>query len=454
MLGGFSLLAGVGQSGSHVRQVVALVGATALAGVAARLPALLLPASVVWLTALGLVRRVVTGLGSSSHLDPLLLVGPFGLALAALAALGSGASANPTRLTRVVTLMTLLILIESVNPIQGDIYTGASSLLFVLVPTFGFWIGRVLDARQLARVLRLVALLGAAVGAYGLLQTFSGFPSWDARWIEQSTQISLNVGGVVRPFASFSSAAEYAEYVAVAIVVWLAFAWRAHRFLLAAVALSLLIPALVLESSRGIVVLVLVAAGVMVGAWSRVPLALAAGLGAVMLVVLGIGLHSYASGPAPGTYSVPQSASATLVSHDVAGLKNPFNSSNSTLDAHWHLILLGIRSSLSNPVGRGTGAVTIAGATFGGTRFGTEADPSNAAVAFGLPGLVLYLALALLAIRTVYETARRRRDAVSIAALGVVVVTALQWMNGGLYSVAFLPWLVFGWCDGEASRHR
>jgi hypothetical protein len=33
------------------------------------------------------------------------------------------------------------------------------------------------------------------------------------------------------------------------------------------------------------------------------------------------------------------------------------------------------------------------------------------------------------------------------AAIAIIVVMSLQWFNGGLYAVAFLPWLLLGWID-------
>ncbi len=69
------------------------------------------------------------------------------------------------------------------------------------------------------------------------------------------------------------------------------------------------------------------------------------------------------------------------------------------------------------------------------------------AVALGLPGLLAYGVILVSGLRLALSTAQRRRDVLSLAALGIVAVTVLQWLNGGLYSVAFLPWLVLGWMD-------
>ena len=73
------------------------------------------------------------------------------------------------------------------------------------------------------------------------------------------------------------------------------------------------------------------------------------------------------------------------------------------------------------------------------------------AVALGLPGLIAYLFVLVLGIRVVYRTACARRDPLALIALGIVTVTFLQWFNGGLYSVAFLPWLAMGWADSVDS---
>ena len=80
---------------------------------------------------------------------------------------------------------------------------------------------------------------------------------------------------------------------------------------------------------------------------------------------------------------------------------------------------------------------------------GTEFDPSNAAVAFGFVGLLLYLIVLWRGLGTVYRLAALRRDPLSIAVLGVAGVTLFQWLNGDLYSVAWLFWLTLGWADQQ-----
>ena len=172
--------------------------------------------------------------------------------------------------------------------------------------------------------------------------------------------VSLNVNGVIRPFASFTSAQEYAAYLAIAIVIWVGAAFRIRYLVLSVLALALLIPALVLESSRGAIVSLVVAIGAMLGARRRLPLPLAACVGVALLAGLAFGLRSY--GPSTSTSSTTSATtSGQLISHDVAGLSDPLNPQTSTVGVHLSLVVNGIKSAFSDPIGRGIGATTIAG---------------------------------------------------------------------------------------------
>ena len=101
-------------------------------------------------------------------------------------------------------------------------------------------------------------------------------------------------------------------------------------------------------------------------------------------------------------------------------------------------------------MGNGVGVITIAADKFGPSdNAATDVDPSNVAVAMGIPGLLTYGVVVLLAMRLAFHRARRTRDFLGLAALGIILVTSLQWLNGGAYAVAPLPWLLLGWLDGR-----
>jgi hypothetical protein len=52
-----------------------------------------------------------------------------------------------------------------------------------------------------------------------------------------------------------------------------------------------------------------------------------------------------------------------------------------------------------------------------------------------------------LGMRMAFQRARRHQDLLSLATLAVVLVTFFQWLNGGNYAIAPLPWLLLGWLD-------
>jgi hypothetical protein len=430
-----------------VRLVLAVSGMCLAFAAALVAPRALLYLLIIWLGVLGLTRRVTSLAFPGGPSDPLLLIEAVAVGALVLTATARGGLRCRSTLAKGALVLSILMLIGALNPAQGGLATGAAGLLFGLVPLGGFWIGRAFcDDRTFAHVLHIVAVFALAAAVYGLRQTFAGFPAWDDAWIRQADYEALHVGSVTRPFGTFSSASEYAAFVAVAIIVWVGFGFRRARAWLAVPAVCLLAVALWFESSRGAIFLVPVALVLMLAARVRRTLVLGlVGAGVVVLLVPMVVTHL---GPAS-----PKGAQAALVEHQVEGLKNPLDSSASTLAIHTSLVVDGLRNALHEPLGLGTGVVTIAGSKFGGETRGTEADPSNAAVALGVPGLLAYLVVLVAGFRNAYALAARRRDACSLAALGLLAVMVLQWLNGGQYSVALLVWLTLGWLD-RASEAR
>jgi hypothetical protein len=434
----------IGRQGS-IRGALVIAVVILLTGLAVSSPTYLLVGLAGWLATLGLSRRLLTGLDPAPSVgDPLLLIGPIAFVVLVVMAWERGAFRNRSALANSVIVFSAIALLGALNPMQGGVATGLSGLLFVLVPTAGFWVGRAHGRRAVTATLALVACLAIPAAVYGLDQTYGGFPSWDARWIQTSDYASLYVGGFVRPFSSFSASAEYAFFLACAAVVWLAFGLRRSRILLAAPILALLVAGIWLSGTRTVIVALLAAIVLMVAA--RRGWKLGAALLAVVAVAVSLPLIIGAIAPA----SSNSTRAAALAQHQLAGLSNPFNQEDSTLLVHAQLVRDGTLSALSTPFGRGTGSVTVAAAKFGGgTAHNTEGDPSNAAVALGLPGLIAFLAILVMGYRRTYGLAGASRDPLSVAALGIITVLTFQWLNGGQYAVAFLPWLAVGWADRQ-----
>ncbi len=424
-----------------IRLALAGVVGLLVVGFGALAPRNLLFALLVWLAALGSLRRIASGLTDTTHADPLLLVAPLALIVLCGAA-APQAFRRRSALANAVLVLSVLLTLGALNPLQGSLAAGLAGLLFVLVPMLAFWVGRGLcDDPTLVGVVRLAAGLGILGAAYGLAQTFVGFPSWDTAWVARSGYAALHVGDTIRPFASFSAASEYGYFCAIAIVAWVGLGLRRSRLIPLAAAVTLLGVAVFYQSSRGVLAVLVFALGLMLGARRRLPLPVSAA-GCVLL----LGLVSLAAARLePSRRS--SDAGAQLATHQLSGLANPFDPASSTVGVHLSLVARGLETGFTQPLGIGVGAVSIAGRRFGGVDGGTEADPSNVAVALGLPGLLAYLAVLVLGFRRAYSRAVHRRDRLSLVALGILAVTLFQWLNGGQYAVAFLPWLVLGWLD-------
>jgi hypothetical protein len=441
----------IGSNAALVAAAVALI--VFLVSVAILAPLPMLYGALVWLVALGFIRRVAYQLGFTYYHDPLLLIGPAAVGMLVLVAARRGAFSDLTALSGTVVALNLLFLAGALNPLQGSPLVGAAGLLFTLIPMLGFWIGRgLVDTRVLSTIVKLTLGLALAVAGYGFYQIFHGFPSWDLSWIQRSNYNALyvfatNQVGTYRSFGTLASAQEFVLLLAIGVVACISYLLcrRGHRVLLLA-AIAFLVVGIVYGSSRGVVVTLGAAVALTVAARRALSLPLAATLGAGLLLLLPVALSPLVPAVSNGS---------PLVAHQIEGLANPLNPQASTLRGHLSLVEDGIRSAVSDPLGQGPGSATLAASRFGSKQGNqTEADPSNVAVALGIPGLLLFVALFALAFRCAYSVAVARSDPVSLAALGILTVTSLQWLNGGLYAVSLITWIALGWSDRAFSRVR
>ncbi len=405
---------------------------------------------VAWLLVLGSVRRIVTGVSPAGATDLLLLVGPLALVSLTVATKPLREHLAPTRLSRAVLVLSVVVFMSAFNPAQGSLLAGVAGLLFTFLPMLAFWIGRSLPDRVLLRLLQLVIVGGVGAAVYGLFQQFVGFPWWDARWAAEAQAdgyLALNVGdGITRAFASFASSQEYAAVLMLGIVLTGVFYARRLPVFLAVG--GLMAVALVVTGSRTPIVLVLMTGGLLVATRMRLPLpfVVAAGAAGFVLVFVGAG-HLAETTATSGT-------AAPFVDRQLEGLANPLDGEKSTATAHYGYFVEGVGAAFTDPIGHGLGVISVAGSKFGGDEKLTEYDPSNMAVAAGLPGLLAYVAVAFFGLRQGYRLARARPGPLSLAAFGVLVVLFTQWMNGGLYAISMLPWLALGWADrhGDATE--
>ncbi|MEI8050355.1 MAG: hypothetical protein WCI12_02845 [Actinomycetes bacterium] len=418
-------------------------------------PSTLLLILLVWSAELGMIRRLTPGGGNIAFSgDPVLIIAPLMVICLVMVASGNGAFRNRSPLASTVLAFNGLAALEVLNPAQGSFLTGIGGLLFMLVPTLAFWVGRSMVDDDLAfQIVWTVAVLGLLAALYGLFQQFVGFPSWDKHWIETRGYGALNIGNrAYRAFGTMSSGQDYAGFLGLSLVAWvcLLFSKKTRVILPLHVAAIVTIGvAIFFESERSIVFLAMMALGAVVAA-SRGAKPASVAFGAVLGVILLVAT----AGAFGGDQGPAQSSHGLLAQHQVSGLASP-TGADSSLQGHFYQTKHGVLAGFTHPLGHGVGSVTLAASRFNAdTNYNTssEYDPGNLGEAFGVAGVLLYALLLLLVAGTAYRVAVRRRDAVGLFVLGAMLVSFLQWFNGDLYATTWIVWLVLGIGDGYLSK--
>jgi hypothetical protein len=396
-----------------------------------------LVATIGFLAALALIRRLLIADAGWESLDPLLLVGPLvAVVLCVRIFLLDRRPIAPDILSKLVVAVLVLTLLQVFNPSGGSLLAGLVGFLFLGMPLLWFFVGRELvDDRLADTIMGFVVGLAVVIGLYGLSQIQIGFQSWDRAWVDLASAngyTSLNVGNQVRAFGTFSSFYEYSLFLGTGLVFAAALVLRGRPQW--GLTIPILAVALFLGSSRAPLILTGLAIASLVALRPRRP-SLAVAIAVVALAA------------AYGSTSVLGSAFSTsdnaLVQHQVSGLTNPLDSSDSTFLIHAELFLNGLEFGLSNPLGVGVGVIGAAAKLNSGVGGSTEVDISNAFVSSGLVGGLLYVVLlAVAALRGIQGWFAGRDTLLGI--LGIMVATAGQWLIGGHYLLCPLTWLLIG----------
>jgi len=404
--------------------------------------------TLLFLPFLALVRRILIPTSGFTSNDPLLLVGPVVvLFLLYRLYVVERRERDPDLMFKLVLALLVVVVIQVFNPLgTGGIIAAASGLLFLGVPLLWFFVGRSLaDERTVKLILYGAILVAGVVGIYGLFQTQLGDPiSWDQQWIDINGYSALSVGrsetgNQLRPFSTFSSNQEYAAFLAVGVTFIAALMF--HRRLGMALVLPLIAVALFLAGGRGSLVLAVLSLVMLAALRTR------ALLPGFVVVVMGVGLaFGLATAFGPRLDRAAGLGGDALVERNVSGIFNPLDPNKSTVIAHWDLIIDGFVTGVTNPAGQGTAATNIAVTLSPGSdKQDSENDIANAFVSLGLAGGLLYVAIIFLVFRGLFSRYVARRDVLSFAAVGLIVVTFGQWLNGGLYALAPLLWFFVGW---------
>ena len=385
-----------------------------------------------------MLRRLLIPAAPWASFDPLLVVGTLVAAVCALrVALGRKPRVSLTRFDRCVVAILVFGVLELVNPLAGGVTAALVGTFVTVGPLLWYFSGRfLLRAGDIARLLRVLPLAACCVGAYGLVQTYVGLPWWDQAWLPVGGYVSLNVGQDLRGFGTFASSSEYGAVLAVGAVTAVALGTWRPKYLLS---LLVIAPALFLSSERSrLIVTVLAILAILAFRYSRgMPsLLLLAAMTATLVgfdVVYGANLRALPAG------------SSSLVTHQINGITSPFDPQQSTLSIHASEVVRGFLDGFTHPFGQGPAGTSDAASLTGAqTGAGTEFDTSNAFVAFGLLGGILFLFMQLGTYSRAVSLALRRRQPEDLAVLGILIATLGTWLLGGLYFLTPLVWVLLG----------
>ncbi|MFY9263989.1 MAG: O-antigen ligase family protein [Solirubrobacterales bacterium] len=403
-------------------------------------------ALLIYLPLVALIRRFLIPYVGWTTNDPLLLVAPAvaGFSMIRLFVVEHRRFAAD-RLSYLVCALLAMVVIASLNPRNGSPAVGLGGLLFMGVPVLWFLIGReYLDRRTTLTVVTMLIPMAVVISGYGFFQSLVGLPSWDLAWVEIADYTALYLErDVTNTFATFASTAEYTLYMGVAIAAAVALALHGRTWTL--IALPAILPAIFLSSSRTGFVFTLIAVAVMVvmrfSSPRRAPWILLACVGAIAF-----GSPAITSALQAGA----QQTGDARVEYQLSGLGDPLNREQSTVMLHWEILVRGVKSGLTDPIGRGSGVTNNAIRRLGpggenAVGQNTEVDISDAFVSMGLFGGLIFLALLVTGIRYAVKVYARDRDGLSLAILGILVVTFGNWLSGGHYAVTPLIWLLLGW---------
>lgn len=447
------------QGPDYARGIIGVLGVAVLTVLAFRSRRLMLTFSLAWLVMLGFTRRLLIPFVGWAQNDPLLLVGPASAALLLLAMRREGA---PRTLLSSVALFHLgWIVVSIANPNEASVIQAAQGSLLFATPFLWFMVGRKLSSSEHDLALRLVLWSAVPVVGLGLWHTFRGLLPFELTWLSVAdvpASLIFVRGFNIRPFATLTSPQEYGVLLSfIGIILWAMVQRRVGPRRWVVTAFVVVTSALLLQGSRGIFALFLLALLVMTLISVKnpaLPLAVAAlGIAVIVLISQGIDVEVRAQDEVERQRA---STVEALFRHQIEGLANP---SDTTASLHLALYAAGLRQGLENPLGLGPSNNRLIGTVVvEAGEASTVASPENelaiTASALGLPAAASLLVIYATAIVLAFRLYRAQPTVRHLAWLGMLVAVGDQALNGRLYLTSSIIGLVMGGLATEHARTR
>lgn len=432
------------QGSESQRYTLVISIAVILFGLNSYSPRLGIPAMLVFLAAVGGIKRWLMPMLGYTSFDPLLLVAPFVVGINFVTLLVHRSVPRDTLISKIVVTLVIWMALEMFNPLQGGLTVGLAGGLFYVVPVLWYYVGRMNGTPEVnavtMKVVHVVALLGAL---YGLYQTWYGFSPVEREWLAVTGNDAglYLTNGIMRVFSFFSSFAEYAQFLGLAAI--LSFCLILQKYRPAVIPFAFFAMTVLLSSSRGIMAGMLFTCTVLWAIQGKTPrswlprLTVAAVCGIVALAVSLTQIQSAAVDP----------VAKGLIDHQAKGLLAPMDQKASTGSSHMNLVVGGIAAGFRNPLGQGLGITTIAAGKFGVVTEGTESDFGNMFVSLGAGGGMLYTFLIGYVLWRSVMLWHESRSLEALQRVGIFVGSIGFWLMGGHYAATMLVWFLIGGMD-------
>jgi len=416
----------------------------------------------------GLTRRAEYLIVEYSQFDPIHVLTPI-VALMALGLMLQRYRLNIVRATPLATPVSILaaiLFVQIFNPLQGGLMVGLSGAMLMLVPMAWFYFGQSVSTRFISTAFQVIVVLGLITSLYGVYQLIYGYPQFEQYWLENvEFYVSIGVGHVKRPLATFTNAEEWGRYIVMGALIAFGFGagatslrkrggWFACAVALSTVLLFTGQRTAIFGLLLGIACLVLFGARNLRAAAFRLTLLL---IPVVLVMVI-------AKPPAEDDMWSREETDkvGTLLSHTQRGTLQPTGEESLYVRFEvWKDLLVNVIPY--RPLGSGTGAGSLSALKF--SKSDDELAIDNfvlvIAVAGGIPAALLFMWIlgraALFAFRRT-RAPENSPDAVIariVAALmPVFILNNIFGLSFSLYAVAPIGWLLIGWISAAEGRAR
>ena len=393
---------------------------------------------------LGLIRRSLIPLAGWSSFDPFVILVPamvcfLGLNYYFERYIRKIPELDDSKLFTLIRWLMFVHILQVFNPLQGSLFAGMAGVMFYVTPLMWMTLSRKFFNEGIMHgFLKAIPIIASITALYGLKQIYFGFFSFEEAWMELADYNSLNVLGTMRAISSFTSSSEYAQFLSIAIVIcWAMMLKNKSKRMVSTLPLPLLFFALFMTSQRGAILFTMAALSLlMIFSVNKGKARFLATL--ITLIVM------------TGTYLAIiniNTADNALIAHQVDGLANPFDEEHSTLGLHWTLLIEGFVRGLTNPLGYGLGASTIAGSKLGAGVIGSEIDITNIMISDGIVGFILYGMIIVKVLSSSYRLYKLDNSALSYSIWGILISSIGGWCIGGNYSTLAIIWICIGYMD-------